>query len=49
MKKTININKIINLLNKNAYLAIETIKDSKTNLNDFEKDVKYIKEKFNEQ
>ena len=46
---SININKIIKMLNKNAYLAIETVKDSKTNLNDFEKDVKYIKEKFNEQ
>ncbi len=44
---TIDIKRVLSILNDNSYLAIETIKDSKENLDDFKKDVEYLKFKMN--
>ena len=38
-----DIQKILSIINKDKYVAIETLKDSKTNLKDFEKDSGYLK------
>lgn len=40
-----NIKKILNIIDKNKYLSIETCKNSKENLEDFIEDVKYLNEK----
>ncbi len=40
---SLDIRKIVNILNDNTYLAIETTKDSKTNLDDFKQDSTYLK------
>lgn len=39
-----DFNKLVNLIDKDKFLAIETNKDSSENLDDFLKDVKFIKE-----
>ena len=39
-----NFKRIFDIINKNCHLSIETNKDSKTSLNDFEKDIEYIAE-----
>ena len=38
--------KIFDIINSDGYISVETNKDSKTNLNDFEQDIKYIRERL---
>ena len=45
-KGDLNIKDILRTIPDKARITIETIKDSKKDLNDFEKDVKYLKRMF---
>ena len=40
-----NFKEIFNIISDNNYISIETNKDSKTNLNDFEEDIKFFRRK----